>query len=180
MKHKNYAMPFKQVGLTMIELVMTLLIAAVLVGLAAPSFINTIEENNLTAAANDMLAALNLARSTAITQREDVRICKSTNGTSCDNTLNWEQGWLVFIDKDPPGADEVIRVFSALPEGYTLRQGGNFNDWVEFKPSGAARGSSGNSETFRLCRGTGTANSRSVVVTASGSARIDGAAAACP
>jgi prepilin-type N-terminal cleavage/methylation domain-containing protein len=53
-------------GFTLMELMVTIAIAAILVGTAIPSFTSTITNNRLTTSANELVTALNLARSEAV------------------------------------------------------------------------------------------------------------------
>ncbi len=76
----------KTLGFTLLELLITIVILGVLVTLAAPNFQQMIEKNQITTTTNDMVAALLLARSTAVTQGQDVVVAKVTE---------WDNGWTV-------------------------------------------------------------------------------------
>jgi type IV fimbrial biogenesis protein FimT len=173
----------RQGGFTLVELAATVLIGTLLLTLAVPSMVNTVRNNTLTASANDLVGALNIARSEAIKRRVPVRVCKSFDGAACSIGANWEAGWLIFADNDNDDtldSGELLRVYSGLDTNYTLRDAGNFTDWVEFLPSGASQGSDGASDTFRLCYGNSTALSRAVNVAMSGRVKLlDQPAASC-
>ncbi len=172
-----------QNGFTLIELVVTLAVAMIILTVGVPSFTTILRNAALTATANDLVGALNLARSEAVKRRVPTRLCKSNDGVSCATSADWEAGWLVFADDDRngvPATAEIIRVYPALANGYTLRANGNFGHWVEFQPTGATLGSSGNSDTFRLCHGAGVDFSRSVDVAPSGRVQVAGPATVCP
>jgi len=85
-------------GYSIIELMITLTIAAILMSYALPSFyqlrLNTIMDSER----NRLTASLNLARFHAISKQRQVIICPSISGTDCDNQSNWYQGWIVFVD----------------------------------------------------------------------------------
>src|SRR5882757_9483175 len=92
-------------GVTLLELIVTVAIIAILITMAVPSLAEMRQNSARTAAVNDFLHALYLARSEAIKRARIVSICKSTNGIDCANPArNWSQGWLVFanIDQDDP------------------------------------------------------------------------------
>lgn len=93
------AMKAKQTGFTLIELMFTLIVLAVLLGIGVPNFRDFIRNSRLSSAANDLLADLNLARSEAVKRRVPVTLCKSTDGTSCatDNAAPFLR-WIVFVD----------------------------------------------------------------------------------
>jgi type IV fimbrial biogenesis protein FimT len=87
-------------GFTMIELMLTIAIVAIVMSIAIPNFTTTIKNNRLTTQANDFVTALNIARSEAVKRGYQVTLCKSTNGTACVTTGNWAQGWIIFADQD--------------------------------------------------------------------------------
>ncbi len=81
-------------GFTMIELVVAIGIVSVLVGLAIPSFSSLFQTTRLSSYSNELVGTALLARSEAIKQNADVRMCVSNNGTSCTDG-NWNDGYLV-------------------------------------------------------------------------------------
>jgi len=101
------AMKAKQTGFTLIELMFTIVVLAVLLGIGVPNFRDFIRNSRMTAAANDLLADLNLARSEAVKRRVPVTLCKSTDGTACDTDDESDfRRWIVFVDDaDPAVAD---------------------------------------------------------------------------
>jgi type IV fimbrial biogenesis protein FimT len=87
-----------QVGFTIIELMVTLVVLAVLIAMVAPAFNSLIQRNTSTALGEEFVTALNFARSEAIKRRAPVSICASNDaGTSCGD--DWSNGWIVFIDE---------------------------------------------------------------------------------
>ena len=107
---------------TLQELVTVLVVASILGVLAAPNMISFVTNNRLVTQANDFLAALSLARAEAVRVGTNVGVCASSNATSCGGT--WNQGYIIFQDADNSegwsGGDTVLRVFSAMPTGFTL------------------------------------------------------------
>ncbi len=102
-----------QRGFTLVELMVTLAVLAILAAVAVPSFQGTIRLNRVSTCNNSMLAALNLARSEAIKTRGFAEVCASVDGTACG--ADWSQGWMVWTDTDRDGAltlpaDAVLRV----------------------------------------------------------------------
>ncbi len=105
-------MKAKQTGFTLIELMFTVAVLAVLLGIGVPNFRDFVRNGRMTSAANDLLADVNLARSEAVKRRVPVTLCKTTNGTSCSTDASVPfRRWIVFVDDanaavvDPLGND---------------------------------------------------------------------------
>lgn len=167
----------KSAGFTLLELMMTIAIAGILVTMAIPSFNLTISSNRLTNYANDLVGALNLARSEAVKRGMQVTIL-SNSGTASD----WDAGWTVFTDSNVigviDGSDTVLRTYPQLTSGYTLRTGGNYTLWIAYFPTGLITSSTGrNNDTFRLCNAT---DSRAITINLVGRALVLTVAASCP
>ncbi|MDR7148490.1 type IV fimbrial biogenesis protein FimT [Hydrogenophaga palleronii] len=64
----------------MIELMVTLAVAAVLLGIAVPSFRDMLERNRVAAQSNELLGGLQAARSEAIRKNATHRFCNSNTG----------------------------------------------------------------------------------------------------
>ena len=126
----------RECGFTLIEVLMVLVVSAIILGLAAPSFMNIIANNRVASAANDMVVALNLAKSEAVKTGQTTAICASNNGTDC--TANWSDGWLLYVEEGG-NVGRIIRVHE--PTHPSL----NFNFYISnivdpgpirFKPNG--------------------------------------------
>jgi type IV fimbrial biogenesis protein FimT len=79
----------RQRGFTLVELMVTLVVAAVLITIAVPSFRNMILSNQLTTSANGIVAALNLAKMDAVQRNASVQFCSNladNNGTDALGT----------------------------------------------------------------------------------------------
>lgn len=131
----------KQSGLTLVELMITLIVIAIALTLAVPGFTNFIRENRITSQANEFLVSLTFARSEAIKRGRPVSVCASGDQASCSGSNDWDAGWIVFTDNDGTegeldGADELLRVHGSLP-GSTLTSDGG-GDYVRFDGDGLA------------------------------------------
>jgi type IV fimbrial biogenesis protein FimT len=150
-------------GFTLLELLVTVAVAAVLLGIGVPSFIDTVRNNQMAASANDLLAAMHLARTEAVKRRTPVTVCSSANplvAPVCSaGSFN---GWVVFADTDgditvDPLPEEVLRAHGALPATITTLSDSPF---VSFAGTGFRRDSGGNpsAATIRLCDERGNAD----------------------
>lgn len=127
----------------MLEMLMTLVVLAVLVGLGAPQMMPLVHGSRLPATSNEIVAALHLARAEAVRRNRPVVFCRSADQASCSTGSEWP-GWLLFVDTDADGAldtgEDVVR--SGLVEpGLVLRASSNIstrNDRLRFAPSGRA------------------------------------------
>jgi type IV fimbrial biogenesis protein FimT len=105
-------------GFTLVELIVTMAIGAIILTQAVPSFLYTIKSNRLTTETNKLVADINLARSEAINRSGNIVVCSSANPSasspSCASSTTWSTGWLVFAD-DGDGSfdasnDTLIRI----------------------------------------------------------------------
>ena len=105
-------------GFTLIELMMTITILAVVLVVAVPNIRDMIVNNRLAAQANNFIAALTVARSEAIKRRVTTRV-QAWDVANDSDTANWGLGWQVIDTSN----NEVIREFNALEGGSTLTGG---------------------------------------------------------
>ena len=127
----------------MFELLIVIALGAIVMTMAVPSFQNSIHNQRLVTATNELVIALTLAKSEAIKRVAYVSVCKSSDGATCtSNATSWNDGWIVFANADSatPGSfdagDELIRVYQALPDTLSISTSGNVAAFVSFRPSG--------------------------------------------
>jgi len=88
----------------------TILVLAILLGIAVPSFRDASLGARLTGYANDMVASAQLARSEAIKRNAAVVLCASAvtddGDFVCSDDNNWESGWVVGVLEDATRFDE--------------------------------------------------------------------------
>jgi type IV fimbrial biogenesis protein FimT len=144
-------------GFTLIELMVTIGILAVLLTIAIPSFTSTIINYRLTSISNTFVASAQLARSEAIKRNGRVTMCKSADGAACVSTGGWEQGWILFHDIDndavKDAAEVIIKTESALPANYVTTTGDHY---ISFTANGGSELTSGAAQatTVTLCSQT--------------------------
>ena len=159
-------------GVTLTEVMVVVAIVAILAMLAAPNFSAMIERNRINSAANEMLMALQLARSEAIRLNRTATLCPSTDGTTCtNNPAGWESGWIVFHDRDgdgnfdqgPPAAtaDAVLRSWGALSPRLTLLGSAGVAPWVRYN----ARGQAIDTGHLIVCNNNQLLQARAILIT---------------
>jgi type IV fimbrial biogenesis protein FimT len=140
----------RQSGFTMIELMMVLVIATILVAIATPNIRAVINSNRLTAAANELVGGIQLARAEAIRRNTRAILCASANanagtGATCANSN--VNGWIVFVDANKSnsfdGGDTLLRGTSINTPVQMAWSSAINNGVISFRSDGRARSSAG-------------------------------------
>jgi len=90
----------QQSGFTLIEMIVTVTIAAILASIAIPSFTKMIERNRISTGTNEFLSALILARSEAVKRSRNVIVCSSSDLSTCSGATEFSAGWIIYPDCD--------------------------------------------------------------------------------
>lgn len=138
----------RQLGLTIIELLLAMMVFAVLAGIALPNLQNLRVSADLRSTSTELLASISTARSQAVTLRVDVELVPRPGG--------WSNGWeMVYVW--PAGAEEIEDdVLIARPGTVAIDGPAGA---VTFQSSGIV---SNGAVSFDLCRG---GNGRQINVT---------------
>ncbi len=173
-------MSIKQTGFTLIELMVTLSVLAILLTIGIPNLQMFIQNSRLQSQSASLMGDLNYARSEAVRLGSPVAVCASANGAAlCSGALTWETGWIVFNDRNSNGAVDaaelpILRAAPALGGGNTMRTAAI--PLVGFNAQGY---SSGFADTFRVCDVRGVGSARGVVLSFQGRVR-NGVPGGCP
>lgn len=136
----------------MVELVVAMAILTISLTIAAFSFKDFLWSSQVTTAANEFAAALNYARSEAVTRGASVTVCRSDNAFQADTPgtpvpscttaagSGWEVGYIAFVDANNNGTrdagEDLLRVFAAQRGWVTLVGSNDLVNRVRFAASG--------------------------------------------
>lgn len=170
-------------GITLIEMLVALAVAAVLAGAATPLCRSLLLEARMTAAVNALVHGVHAARRLAHTQLRDAVVCRSMNGRQCAAPGDWSAGWIVYVNRDgddPPAVDPGEPVVAAHEGPLPLAVTSNRRAFV-VRPF-QLRATNG---TVVFCDARGPAGARAVVVSYTGRPRVTrqgagGRPLACP
>lgn len=137
-------------GFTLIELMVTIALLAILMAVATPSFVSYRRNSELTSITNTFAASVNAARS------ESLKINKNVLVVPTNNDDDWSQGWYVFVDMDFSGtynSGDIILMSQDAPPNYISITG---NGTTKEDPSYILYNGSGFSRTLENAPGAST------------------------
>lgn len=155
-------------GFTLVELLVALVVAGIL-AMGAMSMGSMVRDNRRSAVINEFMAAVAYARYQALSRATPVSICRSADQSTCaTDSGNWNQGWLIFTDRQTPGAvdgpgvgvtcasddvscrDVILKKHEALTSGFTLVGNTNVVNRITFSALGM-----GTNGTLTVCDSRG-------------------------
>lgn len=161
-------------GITLLELMVTIAIAAILVTIAIPSFIQMVRSDRSRTTTTDLQNSLLLARSEAVKRDKRVTLCASSDQSSCDG--KWAEGWIAFEDADangqPDEAAQILLAHEASPSGVKIVGNTNVADSVSYLPSGRARSTNNGPQNGTIKITVDGEYEKRIVISTSGRARI--------
>jgi type IV fimbrial biogenesis protein FimT len=178
-----------QSGFTLIELMVTIGVAAILSAIALPAMRSFLLNDRDAAQANSLVGSFNYARGEAVKRASPngVTVCPSANGTACD-AGPWTEGWIVtYIDPVTPANTVVLQAIPALSGTNTVTPVAGPATGITFNSNGTVV--TGQAPfTLRICDQRGAAFARQVEVNVTGRVAgsqkpgfsVGGAALACP
>jgi len=171
--YKVRAMNTKR-GFTLIELMITVAVVAIVLAIGVPSFQEMMRNNRAATHMNGIIGALNLARSEAIKRGRRVSLCPSSDQAGCSGS-DWAKGWIVFVDTATADGSvavgQVLRVNEALVGDPTFTGPAN----IRYRPTGTMIPT--NSEQFNYTLYT---VKRRVCVSPVGRPSVDKETTSCP
>lgn len=165
-----------QRGVTLVEMIFTILVLAVVTAIAVPSFRDASLGSRLGAIANSLHGSIQIARSEAIKANATTTLCASEDGSSCASSGDWSQGWIVL-----DAAGNVIHSEPAEPAQFkVVETSGTPLLELSFQPIGVGASAA----NFKICRSSPLGKQERLInVTATGIAYVttpDTVPSACP
>jgi len=128
-------MPTGLRGYSLVELVFTVAIAAIVLATGVAMLDGTVARNRQATEIDALFHAIHLARKESILRRRAVSLCPSTDLVTCSPGYDWSDGFILFVNHDrdePPRIDDnepvlgrhfgsdTVRI-TANRRGFTLR-----------------------------------------------------------
>ena len=140
----------KNLGFSLLELMITLAIVAILSTISIPLGNNLIIVHRCHVIETRLLSALNMARTAAITHHQLVTFCPSVDQKYC--IADWQLSWLVFVNVSVTGkvkiSQNILRVYNRLAYGKLTFKAFPTNRYFRFSPNGFSYNQNG---TFSFC-----------------------------
>lgn len=157
-------------GLTLVELLITIAVAAIIITVGVPSMTSLYEASRAEAGIQTLQSSITFARSQAVSYGGRVTVCPLESG-AC--TTNWKKGFTIFLDRNNPqgslnGDDTIIKVVEGFNDKDFVSFGASF---ISFTADGLVSGTSGQ---FAYCPTTKTNEaSQAFNVSPSGNLRME-------
>jgi type IV fimbrial biogenesis protein FimT len=177
--------PRRQLGVTLVETLLTLSIAGIVLGAGVPSFGRMLAEARVSAEAEALIGHFHLARTTAVDGGSATVLCPSADGLACASDALWHQGYLLFVDRNdnraPDAGEPVLRHRPGAADAPVTATSSTYRRLVRFDVDGSAGGTN---ITITLCDQGGQVPPRAVIVSNLGRPRVsskapDGSALSC-
>ncbi|MBX3712832.1 MAG: GspH/FimT family pseudopilin [Lysobacter sp.] len=163
-------------GFTLLDMILTVLILALVLGIAIPGVSHTVSRVRAVSARTAITASLFDAHRNATVLGRQLVVCAGKDG--CSGSADWSEGWIVFIDdnrdRQRGPAERIIRHEAALPRGVGLRSTVG-RSRIVYQPNGSNAGSN---VTFTLCDRRGPQAAERLILANGGRLRRDRAEAA--
>ncbi len=172
----------KTKGFTLLELMVTLSILAIMMALAFPSFSSLLIKQKIKSKRDELMSAFQYARTEAVTQNRSVSICASPNpwdsSPTCSKSTDWSTGWIVFYDSsgssNPSVPATILRSYPQT-EGIDVNYnttGAASSNLIRYVATGMMD-TTFNPGTFEFSDPKNIASTRSVIISpTTGQARI--------
>jgi type IV fimbrial biogenesis protein FimT len=173
--HGSYSNDILIKGFTLIELLISVSILFITTTMAIPAMTATLNNTRQVGQIAILMSHLQLTRKEAIYQNRNMLMCKSNDKRYCHKDTSWDQGWLIFHDKNKNKQrddDEKI-VFSHgklnIKAKIIYNSFGGGKDYVWFY----SRGYSHTNGTFTICNPTDISLTKTIILSRTGRVRLN-------
>ncbi len=136
-------------GFTIIELLITIVVATILLAIGVPSFQEFIKNNRISGQSNSLIISIQMARNEAIKRGTGSVLCASTDQATCSGNDDWSTGWIVYsdvgqdgnldLDANGDGVEDCVRDDCLVRTSNALTKStldGNGRSSIRFLPTG--------------------------------------------
>lgn len=160
----NHCHKMSQQGLTLIELLVTLSVLAIVLSQGIPSLQSLLQKQQVSTYTNQLFLALTLARSEAVKRGQNITLCASSSGHTCTSQqINWNTGWLITTDDNT-----LLHSVTLNDPSFNLFW--NRKNSLRFNAQGQSPGFNG---TFTLCHRNNELLQKTVILSNTGRARVE-------
>jgi type IV fimbrial biogenesis protein FimT len=140
----------KNSGFTLIELMVTVSILAILTTVAIPGFSDLIRNTQAKALANGMVTALQFARSEAVKRNQQVNVCPGGVIAGCTAAPGaWADGWVVYVN----GTATALRIWDGPEGAVNIDQNSGVDAEISFLGTGGANAATQIEASLSDCSG---------------------------
>jgi type IV fimbrial biogenesis protein FimT len=160
-------------GFTLAELIITLALGLILLGIGIPAFHLLAEGSQQTAEINCFVRHLSLARSSAVKTGRDHVLCPSSDLSHCEEQTGWQEGFILFEDRNEDGMREsderLVHVNRPTGKIAISMHSTMGRTHITFRADGRSAGSN---LTLTFCDPDGEVPPKAVILSNSGKSRI--------
>jgi type IV fimbrial biogenesis protein FimT len=164
--------PQTRYGFTVMELMVSISITAILLSLGVPAFQEYSLRQRMNASISALHSDLLYGRSQAVYRNSQVVACPGKPRDGCAVSTDWTAGWLIFddlnTDRQLQDGEDLLRHGQGLEDIMIHSSSGRTN--FRFYPNGTTPGSNG---SFSLCGLGGPDHARKLVISNLGRIRRD-------
>jgi type IV fimbrial biogenesis protein FimT len=162
-----------QAGYSIYDLMVTSVVAGVL-SLGAVGMTGMVQDARMTGMVNQLMGDLNMARSEAIKRGSATSLCASTTGSECEESREWDDGWIMFSDTNGNGVPEPGEPILRIQQETAMRFL-HFSAWgpgTGRRVTYEADGSTKQNGTFTFCDERGAKKAKAVILLGTGRPRV--------
>ena len=135
-------------GLTLVELMITISVLAIVLSVAVPPLNTFLARSELTSTSNKFVGNIHYIRSEAIVRNTTTALCPSSNGSLC-NTNDWSLGWIAYEDKNQDGklasdgTEEIFSISNSLNDNFSIKATSGLISSIQYKSDGTLKNDRG-------------------------------------